>query len=356
MGTNVRRSLPIAIGVRSGSRHKAHGEADEPSPSSRRLSEPSVLSPGPGSPTSPCTPPRAPGSPVCPARLADYLLLEPLGTDGVLRALHVHTGREMVCKVLDMVGYQEVLKAYFRLPAHESVARVSEVLLGEAHAYVFLERGYGDLHSYVRACKRLPELEAARLFRQAAAAVAHCHGHGVVLRDLKLRKFVFCDEERTHLRLEGLEEACVLNGGDDSLSEKHGCPAYVSPEILMAGGLSGCYSGRAADLWSLGVMLYTMLVGRYPFHDSEPSALFVRIRRGHYTLPEALSSRARCLIRSLLRREPAERLSAADVLHHPWLLTDSTLTPNGDSVFQESQGDQLVPDGSPTEDEDPFFS
>ena len=70
--------------------------------------------------------------------------------------------------------------------------------------------------------------------------------------------FPFCCREE--LKLESLEDAVVLEDeADDSLTDKHGCPAYVSPEILRCNTV---YSGRAADMWGLGVMLYTMLVGR----------------------------------------------------------------------------------------------
>ncbi len=58
---------------------------------------------------------------------------------------------------------------------------------------------------------------------------------------------------------------------------------------------------------------------RYPFHGQEHTGLFAKIRRGHFTLPDSLSSRSKCLIRCLLRKDPAERLTTEDVLAHPWL-------------------------------------
>lgn len=103
---------------------------------------------------------------------------------------------------------------------------------------------------------------------------------------------------------------------DDGVWRKHGYPAYVTPEVLLSRGAR--YSGRAADLWSLGIILYTLLVGRYPFQDSGPFGLFTKIIRGHFTVPDFVSSRARCLIRHLLRRDPNQRLEAADILLHPW--------------------------------------
>jgi tribbles-like protein len=68
--------------------------------------------------------------------------------------------------------------------------------LGETNAYVFFETSYGDLHSYVRDRRRLKEEEASRLFGQIVSAVDECHENGIILRDLKLRKFVFKDKER----------------------------------------------------------------------------------------------------------------------------------------------------------------
>lgn len=140
------------------------------------------------------------------------------------------------------------------------------------------------------------------------------------------------------------------NEEDDRLSDKHGCPAYVSPEILDQATTT--YSGRAADVWSLGVMLYTILVGRYPFHDAEPSALFSKIRRGQYILPPSLSSTAKCLLKSVLRQEPDLRLSAEEVLCHPWLNQGSNVTTY---TASNKFNDQTVPEVVMNSFESDFF-
>lgn len=145
---------------------------------------------------------------------------------------------------------------------------------------------------------------------------------------------------RTKLVLENLEDACVLTGPDDSLWDKHACPAYVGPEILSS---RASYSGKAADVWSLGVALFTMLAGRYPFQDSEPALLFGKIRRGAFALPEGLSAPARCLVRCLLRREPTERLTASGILLHPWLRENAI--PAAPPRSRHCEADQVVPEG-----------
>ena len=126
---------------------------------------------------------------------------------------------------------------------------------------------------------------------------------------------------------------------DDRMIDKHGCPAYVSPEILDP---NKSYSGKAADVWSLGVMLYTILVGRYPFHDRDPTALFMKIRRGEFTIPDFVTSRPKCLLRNLLRRDPSERLSASEILQHPWFQCLHRSTNSASKTDSKNQ-DQLVP-------------
>ncbi|KAF7383357.1 hypothetical protein HZH66_012707 [Vespula vulgaris] len=248
-----------------------------------------------------------------------FVLLGPAEGSALYRCVDVQTGQQLVAKALSQgdKGCEALLQAHLRLEGTDAASGLAGIVEGSGgRRYLLLEGHHGDLHAYVRARRRLREPEARRLFRQAAKAVATCHEYGVVLRDLKLRKFVFADEAKTQLRLESLEDAVIVDKEDDKLTDRRGCPAYVAPEVLRSGR---AYSGKAADIWSLGVLLYTMLVGRYPFNDAEHASLFAKISRGQFAVPECLSPRARCLIRSLLRKEPSERPDAEDVPLHPWL-------------------------------------
>lgn len=101
-----------------------------------------------------------------------------------------------IFQVVPIDKYKDTLSAYFRVGCHDHINEVEEVLLGETQVYIFFAKHHGDLHSYVRDKRKLKESEAIKIFSQIVTAVAHCHDNGVVLRDLKLRKFVFKDAER----------------------------------------------------------------------------------------------------------------------------------------------------------------
>ena len=139
---------------------------------------------------------------------------------------------------------------------------------------------------------------------------------------------------RTTLLLNDLDDAVLLPEGSEMLEERHGCPAYVAPEMLVP----NMYSGKAADMWSVGVILYTLIVGHYPFFDVSPQALFFKIRSGRYLIPDHVSPLARSLISSLLSYDPRQRPGAKTILEHPWLVNPPSPSENV-PLLQ----DQLVP-------------
>lgn len=317
------------------------------------------------------------GTPSSLLKIGSYLLTERLAdlTVGIAAysAVRVDTGERFTCRVLPLDRSRTALLPFSAVGSHPHINTPAEVIVGASSVYLMHQVSRDateDLHAYMRRKRRLSEREAARLFVQALEAVAHCHRHNIVVRDVKLRHFLFIDADRTVLQLDGLYDAVVFTGSDDLLTDKHGCLAYVSPEILDAtfssGGSAtataavsdprtgrhlchvsvptGSYSGRPADMWSLGVMLYTMLVGRYPFADPDACTLFARIRRGRYPMPSevSLSAPARCLVRSLLAINPADRLTAEEALRHPWFsaVESIPLTP---AVSNQASDDGIVP-------------
>lgn len=88
-----------------------------------------------------------------------------------------------------------------------------------------------------------------------------------------------------------------------------------------------------------------MSIHRYPFNDSEHASLFAKISRGIYVVPDCLSSKARCIIRALLRRDPDERITSEDVLYHPWLKQDDESRDVANTKSSSSSSDdQCVPE------------
>ncbi|ESO01554.1 hypothetical protein HELRODRAFT_142631, partial [Helobdella robusta] len=219
-------------------------------------------------------------------------------------------------QITPISNYRKFLEPYWVVGNHENINNIHEIIQTESLSYIFFKKSSEDLHSYIRRRSKLKEDEVCWLFTQIVSAVKHCHDNGVVLRDLKLRKFVFQDSNCTHLLLDNLEDSCILaDQNNDLLTDRHGCPAYVSPEILFS---VGGYSGKLADVWSLGVIFYTFLAGKYPFHDSDVGALFKKIRQGVYPAPVGATSKSKCLLRNLLRVDSSERMGIDEIFAHPW--------------------------------------
>lgn len=135
-----------------------------------------------------------------------------------------------------------------------------------------------------------------------------------------------------------LKDAYIVEK-DDLVSGKHSCPFYTSPESLQP---ESTYSGKASNVWTLGVMLYTILVGCHPFTHRDLSGLYIKIQKGRFYLPESLTPKAKCLICSILRLNPSERLTAEDILSHPWFSSTGYSQYMWRNMFYKEE-DQKVP-------------
>ena len=203
---------------------------------------------------------------------------------------------------------------------HANVIRLLEVFESPKHLLMVMEyAGGGDLLQYVKKRRRLDEFEARRIFKQIVYGVAHCHCRSVLHRDIKLDNILLDKEGDVKICDFGVSR--VISKGQ-KISEQCGTPAYIAPEIISDRG----YQGFSADIWSLGVLLYTLLCGSVPFKAQEMQVLHDQIVNGCFEVPQCLSPEARDLIRRMLVVNPKERISISEILKHAWIkLFDSIL-------------------------------
>ncbi|KAM3830187.1 serine/threonine-protein kinase 40 isoform 1-T1 [Vipera latastei] len=194
-----------------------------------------------------------------------------------------------------------------------------------------------NLQHYVIKEKRLSERETIVIFYDVVRVVEALHKKNIVHRDLKLGNMVL--NKRTH-RIT-ITNFCLgkhLVSEDDLLKDQRGSPAYISPDVLSGRP----YRGKPSDMWALGVVLFTMLYGQFPFYDSIPQELFRKIKAAEYTIPDRdgrVSENTVCLIRKLLVLDPQQRLTASEVLE-----SLSSIIASWQSMSSLSGPLQVVPD------------
>ncbi|CAM9290824.1 unnamed protein product, partial [Discosporangium mesarthrocarpum] len=159
--------------------------------------------------------------------------------------------------------------------------------------------------SYVNARKRLDEGEARRIFRQLLMGVGHMHGMDIVHRDVKLEN-ILLDE---HNNAKVIDFGFSTHVKDRRLNIFCGTPSYMAPEIIKRQE----YEGKPVDVWSMGIVLYAMLCGRFPFSGPSYPELYKNISRGVFRCPESLSTTSMELVKSILVTSPTKRCSLRQV-------------------------------------------
>ena len=124
---------------------------------------------------------------------------------------------------------------------------------------------------------------------------------------------------------------------NEMMFEQCGTPAYIAPEVFENKG----YEGYASDIWSAGVVLYAMLYGAVPFKASNMSELHKQVLRCKPTYADNISESARNLLQGILERDPKKRLTANQVLEHPWMADAAKRQVH---VFSEAEMQVIVDD------------
>ena len=174
-----------------------------------------------------------------------------------------------------------------------------------------LEYAEKELFEYLVKHGKMREDKARKFFQQIVCAVEYCHRHKIVHRDLKPENLLLDHDLNVKIADFGLSN--IMTDGN-FLKTSCGSPNYAAPEVI-SGKL---YAGPEVDVWSCGVILYVLLVGRLPFDDEYIPSLFKKISSGKFATPPWVSQGARDIIHKMLKVNPVQRITIQDIRQDPW--------------------------------------
>ncbi|KAI0434357.1 protein kinase SNF1 [Xylaria sp. FL1042] len=259
-------------------------------------------------------------------RVGAYNVIKTLGEGSfgkVKLAVHRSTNQQVALKIIarkklisrDMVGRVEREIEYLQLLRHPHIIKLYSVIKTQNEIIMVLEYAGGELFDYIVSHGKLDEQQARRFFQQMICAVEYCHRHKVVHRDLKPENLLLDDQLNVKIADFGLSN--IMTDGN-FLKTSCGSPNYAAPEVI-SGKL---YAGPEVDVWSCGVILYVLLVGRLPFDDDHIPSLFAKIQRGVFTIPHWIKPEVADLIRKMLQTNPVQRATIDDIRQDPWFSKD----------------------------------
>ena len=199
------------------------------------------------------------------------------------------------------------------------------------NVYILLEMCQNQsMNELLKRRKRLTELETQCYVMQMIKALKYLHSHRVIHRDLKLGNLFLTDKMELKVGDFGLATKLEFEG--EKKRTVCGTPNYIAPEIL--DGKTG--HSYEVDIWSLGVIIYTLIIGKPPFETQDVKTTYKRIKMNSYTFPEGAvySEAAKSIITEILNTDPAKRPNLDQICAHdffnqgtsiPKLLPTSTL-------------------------------
>ena len=206
--------------------------------------------------------------------------------------------------------------------SHPNIVKIYEFYISNSHYYIITEFcKEGELFSYIK--NKYSEHQLAVLFYQVFSGLWYLHDNKILHRDIKLENIMIAKKERDNNTDEELFWAKIIDFGTAKLFEKNkkemdvvGSSYYIAPEVLKQNYNEKC------DTWSVGVILYMMLVGRAPFDGKDDEEIICKINSADYNSKEPKllkhSPEVRDLVDKLLQKDTNKRYSAKDALSHPW--------------------------------------
>ncbi|KAF8638670.1 hypothetical protein AX17_002031 [Amanita inopinata Kibby_2008] len=251
-----------------------------------------------------------------------------LGEGGFARVFEVkdHRNARLACKVVtksSLKTKKAKTKLYAEIKIHRSLTHPNIVNFHDCfedqdNVYMTLELcPSGSLMDMLRRRRRFTEMEARVFMIQLIGACHYMHTHQVIHRDLKLGN-LFLDS-RMNIKVGDFGLAALIENPGERKKTICGTPNYIAPEVLF-----DTVNGHSfeVDTWSVGVILYTLVVGRPPFQTKDVKAIYKRIRDNDYDFPThaAPSTNAQNLIQQILTPDPSSRPTLHEILDHAFFV------------------------------------
>lgn len=289
-------------------------------------------------------------------QVGPYVLGRTLGSGGfasVREATHERTHERVAMKVIERnaLNSDEQIKREITLckmlSAHRNVVSYRAHYLTERCVYLALELVTGgELYDQLEQCGTFPEAKAREMFKQLIDGVSYCHTRGICHRDLKLENLLLSADGT--LKITDLGFSTQFSSG--SPKTVVGTALYVAPEVVIGDGREQ-YSGEAADTWSMGIILYLLTAGRFPFNRGHVGgvgpgmsrAARERFRNDNFRVLPQFSPALVSLLRRVLCADPARRASIDEIRQHEWYTGGPTARP----TLTVSGGGELSPASTP---------
>ena len=196
---------------------------------------------------------------------------------------------------------------------HPNIVKLYQVIETEKTLYLVMEYASGgEVFDYLVAHGRMKEKEARAKFRQIVSAVQYCHQKRIIHRDLKAENLLLDSEMNIKIADFGFSNEFNLGQKLDTFC---GSPPYAAPELFQGKK----YDGPEVDVWSLGVILYTLVSGSLPFDGANLKELRERVLRGKYRIPFYMSTDCENLLKKFLVLNPAKRASLETIMKDKWM-------------------------------------
>ncbi|XP_077934507.1 serine/threonine-protein kinase MARK1 isoform X3 [Halichoerus grypus] len=255
--------------------------------------------------------------------IGNYRLQKTIGKGNFAKvklARHVLTGREVAVKIIDKTQLNPTsLQKLFRevrimkILNHPNIVKLFEVIETEKTLYLVMEYASGgEVFDYLVAHGRMKEKEARAKFRQIVSAVQYCHQKCIVHRDLKAENLLLDADMNIKIADFGFSNEFTVGNKLDTFC---GSPPYAAPELFQGKK----YDGPEVDVWSLGVILYTLVSGSLPFDGQNLKELRERVLRGKYRIPFYMSTDCENLLKKLLVLNPIKRGSLEQIMKDRWM-------------------------------------